>query len=212
MPSMCKIVTTPLLLLSIGMAGCAHRAPFALAPSTVPVVEVYETSQEVRAKVCQPVLFGVIPLSGDYGMAEVVARATSNHDAVVNVTIDQIDIWWLLGSTRCHELQGIAVMFGQQTPPLSRPAHVEETPETPRQTESRQFGAAAFRITEMIYKAIGRSPPTDENVRLRDAETVWRFALQGHDASALLDAARLGVEEVGKEADLKTILEAGLAK
>jgi len=211
------------LLLTMSTFGCSVHAPFGLAPSTEPITSDYRRAEAVEAKICRPVLFGLISLKPSYGMTDLIDQAAADADALIGVTIDEHHSWWLIGSTTCHSLRARAVYFVPSTPMSSMisdtvsddylvsPGAAVETAE-PQMSRQSEIPPAAYRFTEMIYEWMGREKPTKSEEFESDVLMVWSLFQQGHDADSLKRAVYAGMDAVGANKPLPIVLRAGITK
>jgi hypothetical protein len=95
------------------VAGCAH-IPGGLAPSNTPIEgRKYRILGPVKATDSCVYLFGLIPVSGSNSTREAIRSAlmSKDADALIDVTVECYDQWWILFTRRVTAVHGKAIVF-----------------------------------------------------------------------------------------------------
>ena len=101
------------LMLATWLAGCA--APGAVAPSTLPVGEQYvELGKREEASSCGYTIL-TIPLKNPAPLSEVIDEMVKARggDALIEVTSQSSQAFYLLGMANCIGIQGKVVKIGK---------------------------------------------------------------------------------------------------
>jgi hypothetical protein len=111
-----RIVVVGLLLGGLALAmGCA-TTPGGIAPSTTPLegrkYTVLGPTQGVDSRIC---LLGILPISGRNSLKGAIEKAVrrKNADALIEVTADAYNQYWILFSKNATHVEGIAIRFTQ---------------------------------------------------------------------------------------------------
>lgn len=101
------VVFAPVLL-----AGCSHTSG-GIAPSTIPLTPGgYTVLKQVHGRECQIRILGILPVSGGNETRRAVEsamRQAPGATALVNVTSDTFQQFWVLFTRHCTEVFGTAV-------------------------------------------------------------------------------------------------------
>jgi hypothetical protein len=100
-------------VLVAGATGCA-TAPGGIAPSNIPIEgRKFRVLGDVRATDSNIWLFGVIPVSGANNVRTALDKAIRKKqaDALINITVDAYDQWWILFTRRATSVHGQAIKF-----------------------------------------------------------------------------------------------------
>ena len=99
------------LLTVFVLAGCV-RTPGGVASSTMPLTPGgYTEVGATSASDCKIDLLGILPVSGGNQTHNAIEKAKKkrNADALINVTIERIDRYYILWSSVCTEVFATAV-------------------------------------------------------------------------------------------------------
>jgi hypothetical protein len=100
------------LLAAVGLSGCLHQA-VAIAPSSEPLAPgSYDKLGPVSGSDCLWKLLGLLPItSGNtlQGAMRDALEEVPETDALVQVTADSFQQYWILISRECTQVDGIAV-------------------------------------------------------------------------------------------------------
>jgi hypothetical protein len=103
-----------ILALAVGvLAGCAHM-PGGISDSTTPINNrPYEELGKVSGSSSKVVLFGILPISGSNNTQDAVdnAKAKIGADALIDVTVEAYNQWWILWSNTTTKVIGKGIKF-----------------------------------------------------------------------------------------------------
>jgi len=106
------VVLVLLMGAPVALTGCSHTSG-GIAPSTIPLTPGgYTVLKKVHGHDCQVRLFGILPVSGGNETRralETALRHAPEATALVNVTSDTFEQFWILFSRHCTEVFGTAV-------------------------------------------------------------------------------------------------------
>jgi len=104
--------TLTLLALGSTLIGCAHTAG-GIAPSNIPLEPgSYRELGKVVGGDCQYSLLGIIPLTGGnqtHSALEDALNDIPNTSALVQITSDTYNQYWILWSNNCTQIHATAV-------------------------------------------------------------------------------------------------------
>lgn len=95
------------------LAGCIHR-PGGIAPSNIPLDgRSYRVVGPATASDSSVWLFGILPLSGSNNIEEAINKAIHSRqaDALIGITVESYDQWWILFSRHVTSVRGQAIQF-----------------------------------------------------------------------------------------------------
>ena len=98
---------------SIFFIGCAH-IPGGIAPSTTPIDgRAYDILGDVKGADTRVLLLGILPISGANTIQGAVnkAKAKMDADALIEVTAEGYNSWWILWSNTTTVVRGKAIKF-----------------------------------------------------------------------------------------------------
>ncbi len=99
-------------LFLLGLTGCT-RLPGGIAPSNIPLPpDGYTRLRDVKASDCKVNLLGLIPVSGSNRIADAMDEAldeVEGADALVDITVERVTMYFILWSQTCTEVRGTAV-------------------------------------------------------------------------------------------------------
>jgi len=101
------------VLASVFAAGCAH-IPGGIAPSTTPIDgRAYDVIGDVKETDSRTLLFGILPLSGPNTIQGAVDKAKKkmDADALIEVTAEAYNSWWILWANNTTVVRGKAIKF-----------------------------------------------------------------------------------------------------
>jgi hypothetical protein len=125
---LCVVAIFPLL------SGCVS-SPLQAVPSNVPIAAPYKVIGKSKGSACQFRLFNVFPLTGNHIQSAIDdALSYSSGDALIGMTIDTRNEYYLLFSRSCTLVTGTAIAFSaptQESISTSTGAAVAAPPSTP---------------------------------------------------------------------------------
>jgi hypothetical protein len=106
------VVTLLVVFAPVLLAGCSYTSG-GIAPSTIPLTPGgYTVLKRVHGRDCQVRILGVLPVSGGNETRRAVESAMGQAlgaTALVNVTSDTFQQFWVLFTRHCTEIFGTAV-------------------------------------------------------------------------------------------------------
>ena len=91
------------------------RTPLQVVPSSRPYdVNSAKVGKRARGESCVTYLFGLVPLGDLQSLPHALdlAKAAAGSDVLAEVTVEATWAWWLILTTQCVEVSGLAVRGG----------------------------------------------------------------------------------------------------
>ena len=98
---------------SVFFAGCAH-VPGGIAPSTTPIEgRAYDVLGDVKGTSSRVLLLGLLPISGPNTIQGAVndAKNQMNADALIEVTAEAYNSFWIFWANNTTVVRGKAIRF-----------------------------------------------------------------------------------------------------
>ena len=110
------------------VSGCARHGA-GIAPSTTPLEgKIYDIIGPADGSDSRISLLGILPItsSNDIRDAVVDALESSGGDALINVTVENVDRYWILWSSANTFVYGDAIRFKEPKPAVKEEPNPEE--------------------------------------------------------------------------------------